>query len=188
MNKVIAKDLEYKSFGELFVMDEHKYFKGVLCDCWCQCGSFLKVNKEDLISGNKTNCGGIAHNNPKKIKFSKRKRSNEYINKKITTRYNLLVHNRKNGAYDINLTLNEYHELSENKECHYCGAEIDWLGRSSAYYLDRKDNSLGYSKENCVVCCSRCNMAKGNRFTYEEWLSIGTTIKSWKNNKINDLQ
>ena len=39
--------------------------------------------------------------------------------------------------------------LTEEEKCHYCGAEL------RGYNLDRKDNTKGYSKENCVVCCGQ---------------------------------
>lgn len=38
--------------------------------------------------------------------------------------------------------------------CFYCGDPIETIG------LDRLDNSLGYTKENVVPCCSKCNIAK----------------------------
>jgi hypothetical protein len=40
----------------------------------------------------------------------------------------------------------------------------------AGHNLDRKDSSLGYTKENCLVCCAVCNrmkLAQG----YEEFLT-----------------
>ena len=54
--------------------------------------------------------------------------------------------------------------------------------RSTAYNLDRKDSIKGYTKENCVVCCKRCNRAKSNLFSYEEWLEIGKFIQEHPEN------
>jgi hypothetical protein len=39
---------------------------------------------------------------------------------------------------------------------------------NSRYQLDRKDNDLGYTPENVVACCTRCNYAKRDHFTYDE--------------------
>jgi hypothetical protein len=41
--------------------------------------------------------------------------------------------------------------------CHYCG-----LASSPDYLtgVDRKDNALGYTVDNCVPCCATCNRAK----------------------------
>lgn len=177
MNKTIATDLEYESFGKLFVLDEVKYFKDILCNCWCECNTFVKVKKEDLLSGKRLNCGSEENH---KFRSKKTKKIRDYTNNRIKARYKLLLHNRKKGKYTIDLTLSEYTELANCKECHYCDAPIDWLGKSSAYYLDRKDNTIGYSSDNCVVCCPRCNMAKGNRFTYNQWCKLGKIIKEWK--------
>lgn len=44
------------------------------------------------------------------------------------------------------------------------------------YYqgIDRKDNLKGYSKENCVSCCKRCNRAKDvhNQASFLEWIKL----------------
>jgi len=48
--------------------------------------------------------------------------------------------------------------------CEYCGGSLPKAG----YGLDRKDNSLGYTSENSVPCCTRCNTMKGALLTYEE--------------------
>lgn len=188
MNRSIAKDLEYKSFGYLFVLKETKYFKGTLCDCWCECGKFIKINKADLLNGIKKSCGTCEFSKLKRLGKGVRninKDNAKYINKRIKTRYTILLRGRKDKnkeKYSVSLSLDEYAEFFNQKECHYCGEDIDWFGKSNAYYLDRKDDDIGYTKENCVVCCSRCNMAKGNRFTYKEWLELGKVIKSWKTN------
>lgn len=38
--------------------------------------------------------------------------------------------------------------------CFYCGDTIKGIG------IDRLDNSKGYTKSNCVPCCSTCNFMK----------------------------
>ena len=57
--------------------------------------------------------------------------------------------------------------------CHYCYSKIKWTSSgNSTYNLDRKNNSLGYSKENLVVCCGKCNKGKRELFSYEEWYGM----------------
>ncbi len=101
--------------------------------------------------------------------------------------YNELVHRCRKANRDISLTYEEFVGFTKICECHYCGSGIVWhphtknkgkdiLG-SRSYKLDRKDNELGYSKDNCVVCCWECNQLKGNRFTYEEFIQISIFIK-----------
>lgn len=49
------------------------------------------------------------------------------------------------------------------------------------------NNSTGYSKENCVVCCSVCNTFKSDKFTYTEMLKLGETRKISVRNEKNPI-
>lgn len=82
------------------------------------------------------------------------------------------------------------------KRCHYCGISEDefyqvWGGpfyggfkRGHRLEIDRKVNSLGYDIENCVLACSVCNMAKSDKFSYDEFKQVGEVIsKIWQNRK-----
>jgi hypothetical protein len=60
------------------------------------------------------------------------------------------------------LTYEEFVEFMAVNECYYCGDAIDRNAQSYAYFLDRKSNDIGYTKDNCVVCCSPCNYIKSN--------------------------
>jgi hypothetical protein len=77
---------------------------------------------------------------------------------------------------EVLLTYEEFLIFTKIKDCHYCKNPISWKeytsvnNKNSAYYLDRKDNNKGYSSDNCVVCCTRCNRMRSNKFTYEEFL------------------
>jgi len=62
------------------------------------------------------------------------------------------------------LTYKEYFQIQKNP-CEYCDEEPD---SRLGYGVDRKDNKLGYSKDNCCACCGACNQMKGHRLTYEE--------------------
>jgi 5-methylcytosine-specific restriction endonuclease McrA len=110
--------------------------------------------------------------------------------------YAVLQHSAKREEKTLNLTFEDFLTFTKNQKCFYCDAPILWyecsryrdetgklLRRSQAYYLDRKDNSKGYSIENCVVCCSRCNAIKGNTLNYEEMLLLREGLR-----KISILQ
>lgn len=83
---------------------------------------------------------------------------------------------------------------SQTKVCHYCGiteAEVQEIvkkgfltsarfpqqngkpirGQNRGIYLeiDRKDNSKGYSEQNCVLACYFCNNDKSDIFSYEQY-------------------
>lgn len=80
------------------------------------------------------------------------------------------------------LTFEEFLSFTWNTECHYCGELLIWdrFNRSGRTNLDRKVNSLGYSKANCVACCPECNWVKGARYSHEEMLLLGQTVRAIK--------
>lgn len=70
---------------------------------------------------------------------------------------------------DFTLTREEFRELVDSP-CHYCGV-------SGPNGIDRKDNTLGYLKENALPACIHCNYAKGN-LTYADFLTwIGRLVQ-----------
>ena len=74
--------------------------------------------------------------------------------------------------------------LAQIKDCHYCGATIPWSEWSTGskryskgYFLDRKDNSGGYERDNVVVCCTDCNRARGARYSYDEFMLLAPALR-----------
>ncbi len=84
---------------------------------------------------------------------------------------------------DFLLTSDQFHVIVQNP-CHYCGAapsnvkrltknvDAEWRKLTEYTYsgLDRRDNALGYTPENCVSCCKQCNVAK-NTYSLDEFYS-----------------
>jgi hypothetical protein len=80
----------------------------------------------------------------------------------------------KTSGLEFSLTKEEFIELTQ-KDCHYCNKLPIFPRRRlagytpegvlhSTYYgngIDRVDNVVGYTKENCVPCCPDCNSMKG---------------------------
>lgn len=69
------------------------------------------------------------------------------------------------------LSHDEFRLLTKGN-CHYCNVEpsnkIQSNNREYIYNgIDRKNNDLGYTIDNCVPCCTQCNKAKRN-LSYEE--------------------
>ena len=77
---------------------------------------------------------------------------------------------------ELDFSIDELRERLKN-ECFYCGENIKSRG------LDRKDNSIGHTIDNTVVCCELCNMTRGNRFSVDEMMLIGDVIKKIKINR-----
>lgn len=57
----------------------------------------------------------------------------------------------------------KYFKENFNKYCSYCGDKIKTIG------IDRVDNSKGYIKDNCVLCCKICNRMKLN-YSLEDFI------------------
>lgn len=53
----------------------------------------------------------------------------------------------------------------------------DCSSNGNNYNLDRKDNAVGYTVENCVVCCKSCNKTKWTSLDYEEMIAVGKIRK-----------
>lgn len=64
---------------------------------------------------------------------------------------------KRANSKSLQFTLSEQEfETLLSKQCHYCGS-------SGKIGIDRVDSSLGYTIDNSVPCCKKCNMMK---FTY----------------------
>ena len=167
-----GENLSGRVFGKVTVIKPLKKFTNRRkWLCRCACGKEFARRGTVLLTGKSTGCRSCNNGN-------------------LKMPYESLYHNLCDMAKDrtsVELTYEEYLTFTSQKECHYCGSEILWKqhsGNANGHKLDRKDNSLGYSKRNCVVCCPRCNRAKSNHFTYEEWVQIGALIKSWNTRRI----
>lgn len=74
-----------------------------------------------------------------------------------------IKHDAKERGINFSLPLELYETQLWGKPCHYCGCKIEITG------LDRKDSSKGYSRDNVVPCCRRCNSQKQNK-PYEQFI------------------
>lgn len=89
------------------------------------------------------------YNQAAKIVGSKAWSNNRYHNLK----YNAL--NRRTTKLEFTLTLADARKLYEKDTCFYC-EEV-----SEIRTIDRVDNEKGYTPENSVSSCRKCNLLKG---------------------------
>lgn len=105
------------------------------------------------------------------------KRKPSHQKRPFEARYNMLCSVARHRKLAIELTYEQYLTFTTELACHYCRREINWeLLRSN---LDRKDNALGYSRENCVVCCKPCNYLKANKFSYEQMMRLSPILQQF---------
>jgi len=89
-------------------------------------------------------------------------------------------------GYAWDLSDEEFMSLT-TMSCHYCGrAPSNGKKRKGQLKhvlvysgIDRKDNLVGYTPENTIPACSRCNKAKGT-MSYDEFLGMVTEITQFQ--------
>lgn len=101
------------------------------------------------------------------------------------TIYNHLVSGAKRKNIPISLTFEEFVLFTKINECIYCKNYVTWTKHKKRnsnirYNLDRKDNSKGYTLDNCVVCCKECNYIKSDKISFNEMLLISNIINKNK--------
>lgn len=130
-----------------------------------------------------TQCGKITTKRGSYLRSSKkcvchRKQHPETDFKQILTRYQS---NAITRSLSFDLTFDQLKTLVL-QNCHYCGAAPNMTisrnykqGLLKFNGIDRKINSIGYTIDNCVPCCKRCNISKYN-MDYNEFLEWIKTI------------
>ena len=72
------------------------------------------------------------------------------------TRYASYRYDAKKRSIPFFLTREEFLTFWQTN-CHYCGDQLATIG------IDRIDNGIGYTIDNCVSCCWECNRIKSSR-------------------------
>jgi hypothetical protein len=99
----------------------------------------------------------------------------------IYNSYRLAAINRN---YTFNLTLEQFETLKLGS-CYYCGS-VPNITNSETCGIDRKINHIGYEINNCVSCCSTCNIMKSILNDNEFIEHIGKIV-STQTNILNNL-
>lgn len=72
-------------------------------------------------------------------------------------RYASVKGNATQRGFEFSITREEYVTLVTEAGCYYCGGDLPARGGG----LDRLDNAMGYTLDNVVPCCFRCNVDRG---------------------------
>jgi hypothetical protein len=150
--------------------------------CQCDCGKISAINGHSLRAGTSSKCLSC------KMKFLQSKENIEKRTRTIHAKrpkgaaafiavwgnYKRSAH-KNNRIFTLTETQFKHFILSD---CHYCGQAPsnvskpfnEAMGVLVYSGVDRKDNSLGYTLDNCVPCCAICNKTKRN-MSYQEFKS-----------------
>lgn len=145
----------------------------MLWECLCDCGKVSDVPSSRLRLGKSVGC----------LSCRKRKRPFESL-------YNTFHSGSLARNIRIAVTFEQFLGFVKIGECHYCGATVNWAEHvtdkhhNQPYNLDRKDNDKGYTLDNVVVCCARCNRGKSKYFSYEEWVEVGKILRVFRERKL----
>jgi hypothetical protein len=159
--------------------------------CLCDCGRTKNVSGTCLQQGRIKSCGCL-----RKETSTHRAALNSESNTLIKgeAAFNQLYATYRNNAHikgrDFTLTKEQFKALTVGA-CLYCGDGPKSIGRSStektgAYLyngIDRVDNSLGYTLENCVTCCKICNWMKRSQSQDEFYNSCCKVVSYFRNHK-----
>ena len=164
MSKI--KDITGKRFGKLVVIKFDHIIKGSsFWECLCDCGKTSIVSKTSLNSGTKS-CGCN--------KNQRRLLDGENAFNRLYDTYRFRA---KHKNFEFEFTKDEFKNITK-QNCFYCGIKpsqialptINFFGEYIYNGIDRVDNSKGYTKENSVPCCGKCNRSK-REFSKEEFFS-----------------
>ena len=126
-------------------------------------------------------------NNHERCKERNRERQKVYCqeNPQKIRIINMVSHGRiydiKRGFYDANTHIDRpfieqlLHDL-EGK-CVYCQSQMSSNSQTGGIdktlmTIERIDNTQSHSKNNCTLCCMRCNATRANRYSFEEFLMM----------------
>src|SRR5271166_2590785 len=142
--------------------------------CKCACGAIKNIPGGHLTKKRRPtkSCGCLKKEFMTVMNWGGRLRPYESL-------YHLFLRAAKTTSHTVGLSYEEFLQFTKQTTCHYCNGLVTfemYSPKGARYNLDRKDNNLGYSKENCVVCCWMCNNAKGNRYTYAEWKCMAEAL------------
>jgi hypothetical protein len=174
-------DLVGKRFGRLTVISkgERDRYSKMHWLCKCDCGNETMVCVSNLKSGHTTSCGCFRNEtSSSNINHARKFRTPPKEDANLNTVYGIYKRTSKLRDLCFELTKNEFENLII-QNCHYCDRKPSNImnrgnNKNNFIYngIDRVDNTKGYTLDNCVPCCYKCNKAKGTMPTNEflDWV------------------
>jgi hypothetical protein len=179
----VKKDILNQTFGRLKVIESApnimnnantRSFVAWLCEC--ECGKKLTVKAKYLLAGKTKSCGCL--NDKQRILHAKQMaKAKAYDNPNEASAREAFKSTYCEEGDTITF---EFFLEQSQKQCSYCGvapsncfnkyrgiitcSKEDYKAAKFIYNgLDRVDNKLPHTPENCIPCCAKCNTAKNDR-------------------------
>lgn len=99
------------------------------------------------------------------------------LKNKTKHKYQCLKHEAKRRNIEISIDFESFKQLVESN-CYYCNTTLAPL---TGGCLDRIDNFKGYSLNNVLPCCGRCNKTRHDGWTVEETKVMIDAVIEFKN-------
>jgi len=137
----------------------------------CDCGKEFKAEYSDFVREKVKSCGCLTIISAKspKSKYSR----------PVNEKYNEYKFRAKKNGIKFDLSKDEFLSIIKSN-CNYCGespsqCKFDRTRNFTEMLngIDKVDNDSGYIMENCVPCCTVCNLAKRNMGVdvFLDWIS-----------------
>ena len=185
-------DLTGKSFNRWTVegYSHRDIHRTIVWNCVCACGTKKKVLGHHLRSGKAKSCGCLMSD------FEHNKLIGR-LQEEGNVGFNFVFNDYRTGAkergYVFELTKELFREITLSN-CFYCNkspSRIASRGKGELRVhnqyvcngIDRKNNDLGYTVDNSVPCCTKCNTAK-MAMPYEEFLLWVKSVNDHQNSKL----
>jgi len=92
----------------------------------------------------------------------------------LERRFRKSVRGAMDRGLEWTITWEEFEALAQ-RPCHYCESASPRTGSG----LDRVDNRRGYTLDNVLPCCGRCNFIRGKELSVDEMLVVGAVLRGF---------
>ena len=165
----IYKNIIGEKIGRLLVLEDYKEYTNNRSmrklKCRCDCGNTIIVYKQKVLGGATKSCGCLQKETRLSLGEKRKKGYGEAATNECFLSYKLCA---KKRGYPFELTKEQFKQIVV-QPCIYCGASLTQekriKGNNGTFKytgIDRYDNDKGYTVENSVPCCGKCNRTKTN--------------------------
>jgi hypothetical protein len=141
--------------------------------CICDCGKITEVRGYRLFQRNTQSCGCLRRESSQRKIYQIHQDAINPLGARnlVWSRY---TGKARKAGIEFSLTVKEFDILIAG-DCYWCGAppcnlSVSKGGVRLAYSgIDRLKATHGYTSDNCVSCCKRCNFMKG-QLSREEFI------------------